>query len=158
MHIKPTQRCNFLFISTCFGESVCVNFLTCYPVLFMIACNYKYQQNVAAVEKLRNLWLPPRLSRIVTSSRFLRGLRWVDSTVSELPICPIFLDSLTLMMKQIGRPETSLSNYLTQRNRPADGIIQLKECFIQFILFLSSKKFSSYGKRADFLVYLLLSS
>ena len=64
--------------------------------LCMIACNYKYQQNVAAVEKLRNLWLPPWLSRIVTSSRFLRGLRWVDSTVSELSICPIFLDSLTL--------------------------------------------------------------
>jgi hypothetical protein len=63
--------------------------------------------------------------------RILRGVRWFETDVSELPVSPIFKnqavqeEAWSLKMRLIGRSETSFSNHLTPRNNPEDGKIQI---------------------------------
>jgi hypothetical protein len=63
-----------------------------------------------------------RLYSILPSSGLLSGVRRLETDVSGLPIGPIFKGRL-LKIGPIGSPETSVSNHITQRNNPEDGVI-----------------------------------
>ena len=83
---------------------------------------------------MRNRRLPQRLNWILSSPGLLHGVRWFETDVSGLHISPIYKGELPLKMGPKGSPETSVSNHLTLRNNPEDGIISTIIFVLSFIL------------------------
>ena len=81
---------------------------------------------------------------ILPSSQLLRDVSWFKADVSGLPIGPIFKghavqeEAWPLMMRTIGRLETSVLNRFTPRNNSEDGRIDfnsggvLRSCVIKY--------------------------
>ena len=81
---------------------------------------------------------------ILPSSRLLRSVRWFETVVSELPICPSFKgqkvqETWPSKIEPTGSPKTSVLNQLTPPNNPEDGRIQVTLQFeIRFLFDLRS--------------------
>ena len=88
----------------------------------------KSDMNWPGIELMPLPWEPRNW--FIPSSGLLRGVRWLETDVSELPVGFIFRGPgcprrtvWPLKVKLIGCPETPVSNRLTPRNNLEDGII-----------------------------------
>ena len=108
----------------------------CSAAYVQISCHEFYPNRSVRVD--RNLWPPPKYVELVSaelhcveifcshphqhrarngilpSCGLLRGVRWFETDVSRLPVCPIFK----------GQGASSVSNDVTPRNNPEDGRFQ----------------------------------
>jgi hypothetical protein len=78
------------------------------------------------ISTLRDRRLPPPLKWIISSSGLIRGVRRFETDVSGLRI----LTDTPSTTGPTDSSETSDLNRLAQRNKPANGIIKISNCFL----------------------------
>ena len=107
------------------------------PVLYSCIHSVMFMLHLAA-RQTQKAYEPSKKQMLSMSPSFgsLRGERWFETDVSEVPVgfhfqgpsCQASWPAWPLNKGPIGRPETSVTNHLARRKNPEDGRIQFTRC------------------------------